>query len=323
MRKLLSFIINLYLFNITSTAQNVGIGSAAPLAKLQINHKTTAASPTLRLFDSTAGTGSSILFAKESQSNSFSVVSTIGTFAANNSLDFRTTFNSGILLRGDGKIGINNITNPVATLHIGGGVKINDTLNVTGDINITGKFKVNNDAGTAGQVLISGGAGNNPEWAASSFPANERAWITTNNMSITAAPFQATLDLENVDYNTSSANIDFTNNTITINKSGLYRFQGMIYAIGNTIVTNSGPYARCTMRLQDDNITFLAADELLYENAGNLVNRGITFSTDRYITAGSVISFVFNFGNILSASSVGILGSSNSSTYLSFYLISE
>jgi hypothetical protein len=322
MQKLISTFLIL-LCSIAAQSQNVGIGTTTPGAKLQINHRTTASSPTLRLFDSTAGTGSSILFAKESQSNSFSVVSTIGTFAASNTLDFRTTFNSGILLRGDGRVGINNISNPVATLHVGGGVKIDDTLNVTGDINIAGKLKVNNNAGTPGQVLISQGSGNNPEWATSSYPASERAWITTNNMSITAAPFQATLDLANVDYNTSSANIDFTNNTITINKSGLYRFQGVVFAIGNTIITNSGSYARCTIRLQDDNMTFLVGDELLYENAGNLVNRGIPFSADRYITAGSVISLIFIFGNIASASSVGILGTSNSSTYLSFYQISE
>lgn len=322
MRKATIFL-SAFIIGINALAQNVGIGTNAPASKLQINHKATASSPTIRLFDSTAGTGSSILFAKESQSNSFSVVSTIGTIAASNTLDFRTTFNSGILLKGDGKVGISNITNPVATLHVGGGVKINDTLNVTGDINITGKLKVNNNAGTAGQVLISQGSGNSPEWAASSFPANERAWITTNNMSITTAPFQATLDLDNVQYNTSSASIDFTSNTITINKSGLYRFQGMVFATGNSIITNSGSYARCSIRLQDDNITFLVGDELLYENAGNLVNRGIPFSADKYITAGSVISLVFSFGNIASASSVGILGTSTSNTYLSFYLISE
>jgi FG-GAP repeat len=152
------------LCSVAVQSQNIGIGTATPSSKLQINHRTTAASPTLRLFDSTAGTGSSILFAKESQSNSFSVVSTIGTFAATNTLDFRTTFNSGILLRGDGRVGINNITSPTATLHVGGGVKINDTLNVTGDANLTGKLKFSGNAGEEKQVLISNGITSSPTW---------------------------------------------------------------------------------------------------------------------------------------------------------------
>lgn len=304
-------------------SQSIGIGTSTPGARLQINHRNTNASPALTLLDSTAGTGSKVLFSKQSLSNSFSLLSTIDVLAAGSSLDIRTTFNSGIFLRGDGRVGINNVTSPAATLHVGGGVKINDTLHVAGDVNITGKLKLNNDAGTAGQVLVSQGTGNSPEWAASSFPADERAWVTTANMSITAAPFSGTLDLDGVDYNTSSATFNFTNNTITINKSGLYRFQGMIFATGNTIVTSSGPYARFAIRLKDDDLTFLVSDELLYENAGTLVNRGIPFSADRYITAGSVVSLTFNFGNIASASSAGTLGTSTSNTYFSFYLISE
>lgn len=156
---------------IKTVGQNIGIGTTTPGGKLQINHRATASSPTLRLFDSTAGTGSSILFTKESQSNSFSIVSTIGILAASNTLDFRNTFSSGILLKGDGKVGINNVTNPIAALHVGGGVKItdslnvskgvklNDTLNVSGDINMGGGLKVNGDAGLPGQALMKSNTG--------------------------------------------------------------------------------------------------------------------------------------------------------------------
>lgn len=163
MKKLLLFIITICLTKVV-LSQNVGIGTAVPSAKLHINHKATASSPTLRLFDSTAGTGSSILFAKESQSNTFSIISTNSTFAADNTLDFRTTFNSGFLLRGNGRVGINNVTNPTATLHVGGGVKINDTLNVTGDANLTGKLKFSGNAGQEKQVLISNGTTSSPTW---------------------------------------------------------------------------------------------------------------------------------------------------------------
>ncbi len=132
--------------------QNVGIGTTTPTAKFQINHKNTGSSPSLTLFDSADGTGSKLLFSKQNQGNSFSIVSLIDVLAANGSLDFRTTFNSGILLKGDGKVGINNVS-PAARLHVGGGVKVQDTLNVGSDLNLGGNLKVDNNAGTPGQVL--------------------------------------------------------------------------------------------------------------------------------------------------------------------------
>lgn len=148
----------------SSFGQNIGIGTITPAAKLQINHKNTGSSPALTLFDSAAGTGSKLLFTKQSQGNTFSLLSTIDVFAANSSLDMRTTFNSGIFLRGDGRVGINNITSPSATLHVGGGVKINDTLNVTNDLNIEGNLKINGNAGTPNQVLVSNGTSGSPTW---------------------------------------------------------------------------------------------------------------------------------------------------------------
>jgi FG-GAP repeat len=167
-----------FLFVIVALAQsgNIGIATPTPGGKLQINHKNTGSSPSLILFDSASGTGSKLLFTKQSQGNTFSFLSTIDVFAANSSLDIRTTFNSGILLRGDGRVGINNITSPTATLHVGGGVKINDTLhivkgvkmedtlNVGGDINIEGNLKINGNAGTPNQVLVSNGSTNSPSW---------------------------------------------------------------------------------------------------------------------------------------------------------------
>lgn len=161
---------------INCAAQNIGIATTTPGGKLQINHKNTGSSPSLILFDSTAGTGSKLLFTKQSQGNTFSLLSTIDVFAANSSLDMRTTFNSGIFLRGDGRVGINNITSPAATLHVGGGTKINDTLhvvkgvkmedtlNVGGDINIEGKLRINGATGNANQVLVSNGNSGNPTW---------------------------------------------------------------------------------------------------------------------------------------------------------------
>lgn len=117
MRKAVFYLLAL-LFIIEAQSQNVGIGTAVPVAKLQINHKNTGSSPSLRLFDSAAGSGSSIVFSKEGQTNSFSIVSTIGLLAAANTLDLRTTFNSAMIIKGDGTVGIGTAT-PQARLQIG------------------------------------------------------------------------------------------------------------------------------------------------------------------------------------------------------------
>ncbi|MGQ0737745.1 MAG: hypothetical protein ACT4OJ_01680, partial [Bacteroidota bacterium] len=190
-------------------AQNVGIGTNTPAAKLQINHRNTNTSPALTLFDSSSGTGSRILFTKESVGNTFSVASTLDAIAANSSLDFRTTLFSALFVRGDRRVGINN-TNPSAFLHVGGGAKIDDTLNVTGDVNIAGKLKLNGDQGTDGQVLISRGATGSPEWI-NFYPANERAKISVNTTTLSSPGYSDTVDLGTTVYNTSSATINITN----------------------------------------------------------------------------------------------------------------
>ncbi|MES2777711.1 MAG: hypothetical protein V4722_26265 [Bacteroidota bacterium] len=139
---------------------HVGIGTANPMARLQINHKNTASSPALTLFDSAGGTGSKLLFSKQNHGNNFSLVSNIDVLAASSSLDIRTSFNSGIILKGNGTVGINNISNPSATLHVGGGVKVEDTLHVDGKVNLGSNLEVNNNAGIPGQVLGVNAAGN-------------------------------------------------------------------------------------------------------------------------------------------------------------------
>lgn len=154
MKKLTQFLFLFLIVTAIHAQNNIGIGTSTPTAKLQINHKNNSSSPSLTLFDSTAGTGSKLLFAKENQGNSFSIVSNIGTLAANNTLDIRNTFSSGISLKGDGKVGINNVTSPLATLHVGGGAKINDTLNVGSDLNLGGALKVDGNAGLPGQALM-------------------------------------------------------------------------------------------------------------------------------------------------------------------------
>jgi hypothetical protein len=192
MKKIIIIFLSVFIFCINTVAQNVGIGTATPGAKLHINHKATAASPTLRLFDSTAGTGSSILFAKQSAGNTFSIVSTNDIFVANSSLDFRSTFNSGIFLRGDGRVGINNVTSPAATLHVGGGVKINDTLNVAsnatidGNVNIAGNLLTNGMAGTNGQVLTMNGS--SMKWMDKSRFMNWAFYHATGSASFTPPP---------------------------------------------------------------------------------------------------------------------------------------
>jgi hypothetical protein len=334
MKKLLLLFITLGLTK-GLLSQNIGIGTSTPGAKLQINHRTAASSPTLRLFDSTAGTGSSILFAKEGQSNSFSVVSSIGLLAANNTLDFRTTFNSGILLRGDGRVGINNVASPVATLHIGGGVKINDTLNVSKgviledtllvkkSINILAGFKMNGNNGTDGQILVSRGENMNPEWRNPTYPANERASAILQGTSflVTATPFSATVPLSDFlfHYNNSSATFDYTNNEVVINKSGLYQVT-VSYGLQSGALPNIAPYGIFSVDVQVGSSLISSERVAMYPSSGITYGNKVNFSFTRYISAGTSLETKVNIFNFPVGS---ILSTVPGSHYLSFHLIAE
>ena len=121
---------------------------------------------------------------------------------------------AGVFLNGN--VGIGNAT-PV------------NKLDVNGDINVTGTIKTNGNPGTTGQLLVSNGTVA-PTWQTPALPNNTRfsTQMPTSNATNDVAGFMSFLSY----YNTNGTDITIGSDFITINKTGLYHFEGnIIYTV--------------------------------------------------------------------------------------------
>ena len=94
---------------------------------------------------------------------------------------------------------------------------------MSGSLNIGGTFQVNGNAGSAGQVLSSNGSAD-PTWEDMAFSNNTRFGVNFS----TGTAGAGTMTLSSTIYNLNTTNITISGNTITVNKSGLYRLNGVI-----------------------------------------------------------------------------------------------
>ena len=153
--------IALFLFVMMSShslAQNVGISTTTPTAKLQINNDGNTR-PALKLFDSSANLGTPAIHFQNAGGNKFWQIGG-NMYDANPGASYFDIYNSQagnylLTVRGDGNVGIGN-SSPV------------NKLDVSGDVNLTGAIKTNGNAGTAGQFLRSNGGGS-MSWTNSGF----------------------------------------------------------------------------------------------------------------------------------------------------------
>lgn len=128
-------------------AQNVGVGTTTPAAKLQVNHRS-ASIPGIRLIDSTNSGVGSLQFQNLSNTVKMNLSGfSGGNFNRSQYLDVRSDTNFiTATFKGDGTVGIRNL-DPAYP------------LDVNGSINTTGAILVNGNDGNAGQVLRSNGNG--------------------------------------------------------------------------------------------------------------------------------------------------------------------
>jgi hypothetical protein len=145
------YLFGLLLFPFFIQAQNVGIGTTTPQARLQINHRSST-TVGLKLLDSFPNYAGSIKF------------STINNpVGMNISSFYESSFNNGHYLdissdtafiatfRGNGNVGL-GVESPLYR------------LDVNGDINTNGLLRINGNTGTAGQILTSNGSSADPTW---------------------------------------------------------------------------------------------------------------------------------------------------------------
>jgi hypothetical protein len=155
---------------------------------------------------------------------------------------------------------------------------------MNGPLNFNGPLRVNGNPGTTGQVLSSNGTGT-AEWTNTSFSNNVR-FAASFTTSATVAPYTNTYTSI---YNTSTADVSIAANTITVNKTGLYHFEG--YATGVVTFTTLASlyYFRFNLLADGIDFEFAAGEEMPRTSSIFEFSKTIHFSQDVYITAPAII----------------------------------
>ncbi len=176
---------------------------------------------------------------------------------------------------------------------IGGWGAFSQNLDVTGDISTKGKIILNGTSGIAGQVLTSAG-GADATWANSVSTGGGRCRVFINNNTgivsgsnrngydITSGTTQSdTLDFSSA----TEVGTDFTINTtgttgnrITINRTGLYHFEG-IFRMFVTSVTSVSLAPRSTASIIIDQVSGADVNILLAEDLMELTGSAATANT--------------------------------------------
>ena len=224
-------------------------------------------------------------------------------------------------------------------------------LDVVGNLRVSGAFMPGGQAGSAGQVLTSNGTGNAPTWENITADGG-KFWMTISNNSKTANTNtgRALWDLESgtaqedsLDYFGSvETGSDFTisnsglvSNYITLNRSGLYHFEGLIrYFL--TVENDLSILPRITLKFKA--IRPSGTDPEVYVEEGIMSQTGnastgapvkqfngtARFTLDIYLEANTTFTFLTGFNNLrLSASEPLVAIGVSSGGYISGHFISE
>jgi hypothetical protein len=251
-----------------------------------------------------------------------------GTSNFNGLLKIETTnileFGAGIAGKevNAGKIGYNAFGQNALTI-VGAGTNTNNRkifmfaeggTTLSGPLNLLSSIQLNSNQGTAGQVLTSNGAGT-PLWTNSAFGNQVRfaAYYNCPN-----AAFGVNTVTNTTIYNQSPADITIGENSITINKSGLYHIQGFArFRIDYTSSQSDIPYANLSIGMGGNSFIFAETEPMGYKSASNFL-KSVPFSQDYYFTAPSTLSI----NTIIGTGSLNYTTRA-SSGIITGYLISE
>ena len=179
-----------------------------------------------------------------------------------------------------------------------------EKLDVAGNINLTGLPKVNGTSGVAGQTLISNGTAD-PEWKNAAFSNNTRFCFTMDEDGATG-----TVNFNSTRYNLNPADIVRNPGSITINKTGLYRFDLNLnifinYGIGG--LSEPGIYLEFSV---NGSLYEVLQGKAIPQAPGSPPKYGLThhFSIELHITAPTTITLPYSIYAIGTPVSRNIFG---------------
>ncbi len=228
-------------------------------------------------------------------------------------------------------------------------------LDVAGNIKVSGAIMPNGTAGAPGQVLTSNGNNVAPEWANTAYTGAGRFWIIPTNNTRSTSSFAGrggwnldgaaneTTQTDSLDYGSSNvsgsdfsiSNPGLLNNFITVNKTGLYHFEGVLrYFVTSTLSVTMLP--RITLDFLANQPTgadlslILAEDPMDKtggtETASNANNYNYTakFTLNIHLLANTTVTFRtgFNLLRYPSATDLIAMGVSQGG-YISGHFVAE
>ena len=228
-------------------------------------------------------------------------------------------------------------------------------LDVVGNLRVSGAIMPGGSAGTAGQVLTSNGTGVAPTWENLVAPGGGKFWIIpTNNTRSTGsssgrggwnldAGAGLTSQTDSLDYGvTNESGTDFTisnsgltANFITVNRTGLYHFEGVIryFVTSNLSVTllprttldfiaNPPAGANLSLILNEDPLDKTGGAET--GNGANNYNSTVKFQFNIHLTAGTTCTFKTGFNLLRFPSGTDLIAMGISSGgYISGHFVAE
>lgn len=269
---------------LASAQQNVGIGTTNPLTTLDVN----STASFLARFN--GGNNMYLAFYENGTYRGY-----LGSFSgADADVDFGTGGGNAT-----GKVHLTIQASPRLTIASNGNVGIGEMspgsrLEVLGNANIRGRLLINGLGGSNGQVLTSKGA-SAPEWAFPALSSQVRFGIRMQKVGSASN----TLDLINTYYNLSPADITLGASSITINTTGLYRFNGYLTGLVQGTFTQP-PEMTCDINFT--NAGLLTQYDLMQWKpmtkrtaAGNNYFVNEPFELDIHLQAGTILSFSMSY----------------------------
>ena len=218
-----------------------------------------------------------------------------------------------------------------------GGCCFAQTVTIAQNLNVPGNVQINGNTGIAGQVLMSNGA-SAPAWttvSSSTCAVGGKFAVKYTNVTAQTGDFNnalnapdtqsAILNLSSTDYNTNSdVSIDLTNELFTINRTGLYQFEGMLRFF---VTSSQTQVARANVGFIVNSSSVILLDEVTLGQTipiagNNAYNISIPFSFTRYLVATQTLKFQVKLFNLDTNPAIVAMGVSSGS-FVSGRYVSE